>query len=215
MDDALAKILRLASPAAWPSGKPYAKSFLTPQRNTAPGATGDVDYGKLDYGQLRQAPNQTSSPSPPLPPAVSLPTPKELRAFGAKLGKMEDDDENHHLAAACMHLESAAEKITNNPVTALASLRSAQMAIQNEWRERVMRAKPRIAYAFSPNTPPAEQSSQQQVWAKAQATMGQMQGAASEIAEYVDRVRRAYFGRMGMNNHTSGGGIAGQPNARL
>jgi hypothetical protein len=198
----------LASPAAWPSGKPYARSFLSPPRNepviSAPGA-----------GVLRQEPSQTVSPSPPLPPKVPLPSPKELRGFSVKLAKMEDGDENHHLTAAVLHLESAADKISNNPVSALMSLRSAQMAIQDEWRERIARNRPRIAYAFSANSPPAEQAAQRQEWARAQAAIGQMQGAASKVAEHIDRVRRSYFGRMGMENHTAGGGLAGQPNARL
>jgi hypothetical protein len=207
----------LAAPAAWPSGKPYRNSLLTLPRDgdgpktviSAPGA------GTFAYGQLRQEPSQTVSPSPPLPPVVKLPTPKELIAFAVKLGKMKDDQTSHHLAGAVLHLESAAVKMTNNPVSALHSLRSAQMAIQDEWRERVGLHKPRIAYAFSINTPPAEQSSQQQQWAKAEAAIGEMQGAASKIAEFIDRVRRAYFGRMGMENNTAGGGLAGQPNARL
>jgi len=204
----------LAAPASWPSAKPYKNSFLTlpregPKMISAPGA------GTFTYGQLRQEPSQTVSPSPPLPPGVKLPTPRELTAFAAQLGKMKDDLTSHHLAGAVLHLESAAAKMPGNPVSALASLRSAQMAIQDEWRERISRYRPRVAYAFSINTPPAEQSSQQQRWAEAEAAIGQMQGAAVKIAEFVDRVRRAYFGRMGMENQTAGGGLAGQPNARL
>lgn len=212
-DDKAERHFRGAAPAAWPSGKAYAKSFLSPQRDepkiiSAPGA------GTFAYG-LKQEPSQTVSPSPPLPPSVPLPSPKELRGFAGELAKMRDDETNHHLQGAMMHLESAAEKMPNNPVSALASLRSAQMAIQDEWRWRIQHHVPRIAYVFSANTPPAEQSSQQQAWAKAQAEVGQMQGAASKIAEFIDRVRRAYFGRMGMENQTAGGGMAGQPNARL
>jgi hypothetical protein len=203
----------LASPAAWPSGKAYRNSFLSPQHD-APKIVSAPGAGTFNYG-LRQEPSQTVSPSPPLPPKVSLPTPRELVTFSVALGKMKDDDQSHHLAGAVLHLESAAVKIVNNPVSALSSLRSAQMAIQDEWRERIGRYRPRIAYAFSENAPPAEQSSQQQRWAQAEAAIGEMQGAAVKIAEFVDRVRRAYFGRMGMLNETSGGGMAGQPNARL
>lgn len=210
--------VKLAAPAGWPSGKAYSKSFLSPPSDMPTNATVISAPGtkpQYMYGQLQQAPSQTVSPSPPLPPSVPLPTPKELRDFATQLAGMHDDDENHHLLGAEQHLESAAEKIVNNPVSALASLRSAQMAIQDEWRERVMINRPRIAYVYSANTPPAEQASQQQVWAKAQAEIGQMQGAASQIASFIDRVRRAYFGRMGMENQTAGGGMAGQPNARL
>jgi hypothetical protein len=202
--------IKAAAPAAWPSGKPYAKSFLSPQKDSisAPGA------GQFDYGQLKQEPSQTVSPSPPLPPKVDLPTPKELRAFAAEIKKMADD-QDHHLAGAQLHLESAAEKMVTNPISALMSLRSCQTAVQQAWRERVQRAAPRIAYVFSANTPPAEQSSQQQIWAKEQDRIGEMQGAASKIAVFIDRVRRSYFGRMGMENQTAGGGLMGQPNARL
>jgi hypothetical protein len=145
---------------------------------------------------------------------VDLPTPKELRAFAAEIKKMADD-QDHHLAGAQLHLESAAEKMVTNPISALMSLRSCQTAVQQAWRERVQRAAPRIAYVFSANTPPAEQSSQQQIWAKEQDRIGEMQGAASKIAVFIDRVRRSYFGRMGMENQTAGGGLMGQPNARL
>lgn len=199
-----------AAPAGWPSGKGYAKSFLTEQKDSlvsAPGA------GSFNYG-LKQEPSQTVSPSPPLPPKVDLPTPKEMRAFAAELAKMTDDND-HHLVAAQMHLESASEKMPNNPISALHSLRSCQMAIQQAWRWRVQHAMPRIAYVFSANTPPAEQSSQQQLWAREQDRIGEMKGAASKVAVFIDRVRRAYFGRMGMENQTAGGGLAGQPNARL
>ena len=205
----------LAAPAAWPSAKPYRNSFLSPQRNETPTIVSAPGAGTFAYGQLRQEPSQTVSPSPPLPPAVKLPTPKELLAFAKQLGKMKDDLSSHHLAGAVLHLESAAAKMENNPVSALASLRSAQMAIQDEWRERISLYKPRIAYAFSINTPPAEQSSQQQRWAEAEAAIGVMKGAAVTIAQFIDRVRRAYFGRMGMENNTAGGGLMGQPNARL
>lgn len=212
--DSFERQAELASPAAWPSGKAYKNSFLSPQR-PVPGVTSAPGAGVLDYGQLRQEPMQSVSPSPPLPPAVALPSPKELRAFAKQLSKMEDDHENHHLAGAMLHLESAAEKIPNNPVSALASLRSAQMAIQQEWRFRISRSGPEIAYVFSENTPPAEQSSQQQRWAQAQAAIGQMQGAAAKVASFIDRIRRAYFRRAGMGNDTAGGGMAGQPNARM
>jgi hypothetical protein len=202
--------IKAAAPAAWPSGKPFAKSFLSPQRDTisAPGA------GQYSYGMLKQEPSQTTSPSPPLPPKVDLPSPKEMRAFAGEISKLADDDD-HHLAAAQMHLESAAEKMVTNPISALMSLRSTQTAIQQAWRWRVQHAVPRIAYAFSSNTPPAEQSSQQQIWAKEQDRIGEMQSAASKIAVLIDRIRRGYFGRMGMENQTAGGGLAGQPNARL
>lgn len=168
----------------------------------------------LAYGQLKQEPAPTVAPSSPLPPKVDLPTPKELRAFAAEIKKMTDDDD-HHLVAVQMHLESAAEKMATNPVNALMSLRSAQTAIQQAWRFRVQRAQPRIAYVFSANTPPAEQSSQQQVRAQEQARIGEMQGAASKITVFISRVRKAYFSRMGLENETAGGGLAGQPNARL
>jgi hypothetical protein len=169
---------------------------------------------QLAYGQLRQEPSQTVSPSPPLPPKADLPTPKELRAFAGEIKKMTDDDD-HHLVAAQMHLESAADKMVTNPVNALMSLRSAQTAIQQAWRWRVQHATPRIAYVFSVNSPPAEQSSQRQVWAKEQARIGEMQGAASKIILFIDRVRRSYFSRMSLENQTAGGGLAGQPTARL
>jgi hypothetical protein len=168
---------------------------------------------QFSYGQFRQEPSQTVSPSPPLPLKVDLPLPKELRSFAGDIRKMADD-QDHHLVAAQMHLESAAEKMPNNPVSALHSLRSCQMAIQQAWRERVMHAQPRIAYVFSVNTPPAEQSSQRQIYAQEQDRIGEMKAAMSRIAVFIDQVRRSYFGRRvtGMGND---GGISGQPNARM
>lgn len=192
----------------------YARSLLTMPR-PAPDVISAPGAGSFVYGKLRQEPSQTVSPSPPLPSKVPLPSPAELRSFAGQLARMKDDDQNHHLAGAVMHLESAAEKIGNNPVSALASLRSAQSAIQAEWRERVERNQPRIAYVFSDNAPPAERAAQQAAWAKAQASIAQMQGAASKVASFIDRVRRNYFGRAGMTDHTAGGGLAGFPTARL
>lgn len=206
--------LAMAAPSAWPGGRMYARSLLTMPR-PAPGVISAPGAGSFVYGKLRQEPSQTVSPSPPLPSKVPLPSPAELRSFGGQLARMKDDDQNHHLAGAVMHLESAAEKIENNPVSALASLRSAQSAIQAEWRERVERNQPRIAYVFSDNAPPAERAAQQAAWAKAQASIAQMQGAASKVASFIDRVRRNYFGRAGMTDHTAGGGLAGFPTARL
>ena len=44
--------------------------------------------------------------------------------------------------------------------------------------------------------------------------MGQAQGLASEVAGFIDRVRRSYFAHSGIEPTTSGGGLAGQPNVR-
>lgn len=207
--------VRAAAPAAWPSGKAYRNSFLSPPaRDEVVSAPGAGIPQKIAYGQLRQEPSQTISPSPPLPPSVSLPSPAELRAFGGALSQMADDAD-HHLRGAAMHLESAAEKMGNNPVSALACLRSAQMEIQECWRDRVMNDRPRIAYVFSANTPPAEQSSQRERWAAAQQRSGEMQAAAGTIAQFIDRVRRCYFGRAGMTDRTAGGGLSGFPTARM
>lgn len=200
----------LAAPAARPAGSAaYAKSFLTEPRKappvtiiSAPGA------GKPQgFGPLHQEPSQTVSPSPPLPPAVDLPSPRELLRFARELAAMKDDDQNHHLQAAVLHLTTAAAKIVNNPVSALYSLRSAQMAIQQEWRHRVQQAHPRVAYVFSANTPPAEQAAQKAVWDAAEASVGQMQEAAKTIGGFVDRVRRAYFAHASLDPQVSGGGI--------
>ncbi len=197
------QIVKAAAPAAWPSGKPYARSFLTEPKGVPPLA-----------GGLQQEPSQTVSPSPPLPPHVDLPAPEEMRKFAGEIAKLADD-QDHHLVAAQMHLESAAEKMVTNPINALHSLRSCQTAIQQAWRWRVQHAMPKIAYAFSDNTPPAEQSGQNQTWAREQDRIGEMQDCASKIAVLIDRIRRSYFGRMGMENQTAGGGLMGQPNARL
>ncbi len=147
--------------------------------------------------------------SSPLP-KVDLPVPKEIRQFASKISKMTDD-QDHHLVAAQMHLESAAEKMATNPISALASLRSAQTAIQQAWRYRAQQAGPHVAYVFSVNASPAEQASQQQVQAKERARIGEMREAVSKIAVFIGRVRRSYFGQMGMV--TEGGGLAGYPNA--
>ncbi len=195
----------LAAPAAWPSGTATV---------SAPGAGKPQALGR---GQLRTEPSQTVSPSPPLPPDVDLPTPKELRRFAGELSRMKDDDADHHLTGAVLHLTSAADKMDNNPVSALYSLRSAQTAIQQEWRYRVQKAHPRVAYVFSVDAPPAEQASQQRERAKAEASIGEMQKAASTIAGFIDRVRRRYFAHAHMEPQVAGGGIgiSGQPGARL
>lgn len=133
----------------------------------------------------------------PLPVTVDLPTPQELRKFASEIKKMTDDAD-YHLRGAQLHLESAAEQMVTNPVNALMSLRSAQTAIQQVWRRRVQLA-----------VPSAGQSSQQQAWAKVQAQIGEIQGVAAKISWFINRVRRAYYGRMGLESSTDGGGLAG------
>lgn len=229
-EDSAEHLAQLAA-AMFPEGRVYRNSLLTLPREDKHRQLGPVPSGatvslpgggKPDIiagdrtAVLQQEPSQTVSPSPPLPPAVPLPTPAELRAFGVQLSRMEDDDTSHHLAGAVMHLESAAEKMeANSPVSALYSMRSAQMAIQDEWRERVMRTQPRIAYVFSVDAPPGEQAKAKAMEAKQHAYIQQMQGAATKIASMIDRVRRSYFRHAGMEPNTSGGGLAGMPTARL
>jgi hypothetical protein len=228
------RVARLA--AMFPEGRAYKNSLLTlprpdkhrqlvsspggpvnsPHLVSAPGAGKPEVIAGDRTAVLQQEPSQTVSPSPPLPPAVDLPSPKELRSFGVQLSKLTDDDTSHHLAGAVMHLESAAEKMeANSPVSALYSMRSAQMAIQDEWRERIMRTQPRVAYVFSVDAPPGEQAKAKELEAKQHAYIQQLQGAAGKIASMIDRVRRSYFRHAGMEPNTAGGGLAGMPTARL
>lgn len=161
---------------------PGARPFITPP---TPGGTYE------QYG-LYQHPSATVSPSPPLPPAVALPSPAEISAL---IPLVPECSKPELSATARKFLEQAAGKMgKGNAIEALGVLRSAQAALlaahkadQGELRPSAMTANVFTA------VPPAAQSS---------ATAEMKQGLDKSMAwrkvevqcqALADRIRKRYF----------------------
>jgi hypothetical protein len=200
-------------------GRPRVPRDVFPPQPLGPGIYTAPGAKPFAYGMLQHEPSQTVSPSPPLPPGAVLPTAREILALAAVVNDERDvtmlaHTNSHLLAGAHMHLIAAAHKIeTGDPpdtIGALAALRSAQMGIQDEWRWRVLGAKPWVAAVFDKTIPPAEQSSARVNADQHTAAARRMQAAMVQVTTLIDRVRRNYF-----RNLSGGAGLANQPNARL
>jgi 2'-5' RNA ligase len=164
---------------------------------TAPGAKA--------VGRLVQRPSQTVGASPPLPPGVSLPTPKELHALGDDISSI--GVKGDLINGAAKHAHAAATKMAaSNPIEALRMLRSAQTGIVSAHRDYNASQVP-IANVFTASLNPAEASS-----ARAEMYAGldkrlQFRRLATECAAHIDRIRRCTF--HGMYNHSALARFAG------
>ena len=211
----LDQVLGLAggSPAAWPSGKPYDASFLpkpgkTPgdrtdlkqgdQRRPAGGAVASAPGTKpvTAYGHLMQAPSQTVSAGPPLPPGVSLPDPKEFEALASKI---KDGPDRPLAESARTHLTTAAGKLrAEDKQGTLALLRIVQTDLHALYRKTVAANRPNEAQVFSEkgfagSVPPAAQSSARAEMFASQDQMREYRTQVTTVAQWVDRFRRSYF----------------------
>jgi hypothetical protein len=151
---------------------------------TAPGT-------RPQYG-LYQNPVQTVSPSPPLPPAVPLPTAAEVRAV---IGLVPECSQKDLSDTAKKFLEQAAYKLSkDNPLEALSVMRSAQTAMYAAHKadQGTMLPSAYTANVFT-RIPPAGQSSataamkqgtdKALAWRKAEQALGALS----------DRIRKRYF----------------------
>lgn len=156
----------------------------TVQPGTAPGARPLV-------GRLWQAPSQTVSPSPPLPPGVALPSPSELDSFGQTL--RETDPDSDLLRGASGQAHAAAQKLrAKQPNDALRLLRGIQAGINSAHREFNASQIP-VANVFSASLIPAEQSSAQSAMYEGLAARNKFRALSTQAAQYVDRIRRVHF----------------------
>jgi hypothetical protein len=208
MSEAAGTALRLAA-AAWPSGRPYASSFLPPGPTTGGGEGANAAGTRnLGYGQLRQSPSQTTAASPPLPPGVSLPTAAGLASLAGSLVP----GDSMILTGARKHLTAASIKMgTGDYIGALAMLRSAQTGIHDEHRNRMLATAPAMAVVFAANggfsggVPPAEQSSAAAAVQTGMTGVADMKALDARVAQAIDRIRRYHF-------H---GNFVGMPSTRI
>jgi hypothetical protein len=141
------------------------------------------------YG-LHQVPSQAVSPSPPLPPHVALPTPKECTA----LVKLVPDGIDVTLSNTVRQaLRMAALKLEKNDVIqALACLRQAQSALYSASKKDAGAGRPAVYGAQA--VPPAEQGSAlAQMLKDYQDQANAWRKIGTEVARLIDRVRRHYF----------------------
>ena len=208
----LETVLALASPASWPSGKPYKESLLPPGPTTGLKQGQQTRTGVIVnapgtrpalYGQLRQAPAQTVSPSPPLPPGAKLPDPKDLDALAAQVPDGADitlaNSIRKHLGAA------AGKRRAGDDIGALSALRSAQTGLHAAYRAAYAENLPVSIKAYGVNSlvPPAAQSSAQPAaiteMLKGREVTEAYRKLHHQVATHIDSIRRGYF--HGQYNH--------------
>jgi hypothetical protein len=146
--------------------------------------------GPRDQYGLHQVPSQTTSASPPLPPLVPLPTPREVRA----IIKLVPDGIDPSLSTGVRKfLEQAAVKLEKgDSIEALSMLRAAQSSLYSASRKDAGLGMPAVYGASM--VPAAAQSSalarmqsayimQSQAWRK----------IGTEVAQMIERIRRNWF----------------------
>ena len=149
-----------------------------------------------------QVPSQTTSASPPLPPAVKLPTAAEVRKL---IGKVPDCTDASLSRSARRHLEDAAVKLAKDDVlAALHSLRSAQSDIYAAHKADLGIAQG-AAYTANVFTrvPSAEQSSANTAMIASKDREMKWRALEQQVAVAVDKIRRRHFHGMypaGMQN---------------
>jgi len=149
-----------------------------------------VPAGRPDQYGLHQVPSQTTSPSPPLPPGATLPTPRECRA----LVRLVPDGMDASLSTGVRNaLEIAAVKLEkNDPIEALSALRTAQSSLYAASRKDAALGMPAVYGASM--VPAAEKSS---ALARMQQAYREQSGAwrkiGTEVAYLIDRIRRYWF----------------------
>lgn len=141
-------------------------------------------------GGIYDSPMQTVGPRPPLPPAVSLPTAKEVRAV---IPLVPDCSDASLSATARKFLEQAAGKLErDDPLEALAVMRSAMTALYSGHKADLGDMRP-SAMQGNMFAPPAERSS---------ATAGMLAGrdkamawrkAQLQLGALTNRIRKRYF----------------------
>jgi hypothetical protein len=151
---------------------------------TAPGT-------RPQYG-LYQNPVQSISPSPPLPPAVALPTPAEVRAV---VPLVPDCSKPELSATARKFLTQAADKLArNSPLEALAVLRSAQAAMLAAHKADLGQMIPSTFTAnLFTRVPAASRSSATSEMMAGRDKAMAWRKAEQQLAALTDRIRKRYF----------------------
>jgi hypothetical protein len=172
--------LKLARPAV--ATAPGARPFTLP---AAPG-------GRYSQYGMYQNPVQSISPSPPLPPAVALPTAAEVRAV---IPLVPDCSKADLSDTARKFLEQAAYKLSKgNPIEALGVMRSAQAALFAAHKADQGELLP---YAYTADVftriPAAEQSSATAAMKQGRDKVMAWRKAEQALAALSDRIRKRYF----------------------
>jgi hypothetical protein len=161
---------------------PGARPFLLP---SPPG-------GRYSQYGMYQNPVQAVSPSPPLPPAVALPTAAEVKAVIPLVPECSQRDLSD---TAKKFLEQAAWKLTkDNPLEALSVMRSAQAAMYAAHKADLGNMLP-SAYTANVFTrvPPAGQSSATTAMKQGTVKAQQWRKAEMALAALSDRIRKRFF----------------------
>jgi hypothetical protein len=143
--------------------------------------------GMLPQFGLYQRPSQTVSPSPPLPPAVKLPTAGEVLTLAGKVPESADVTLSN---SARTFLQAAATKLEKDDrQEALHALRSAQTALAAAHRADV----PTVVGGYTAPVPPAVMGSVNPVLLQARRKAEQWRKLEHETAVLIDRMRKLYF----------------------
>lgn len=166
------------------------------QSVTAPGAKpfllSPPPGGNYSQYGLWQHPSQTTAPSPPLPPAVRLPTPCECRAIAAQVPGAEDITLSN---TARKFLDQAAGKLEKNDVLqALVVLRSAQTALRAAHKSDIAAGMPSMYTAnIFTKIPAAEQSSANASVLETRDKAALWRKLELETNALITRIRKLYF----------------------
>jgi hypothetical protein len=159
---------------------------------TSPSRTPPPAGGRYSQYGMYQNPVQSISPSPPLPPAVALPTAKEVRAV---IPLVPDCSQADLSDTARKFLEQAAGKLErDSPLEALAVLRSAQASMYAAHKADLGNMLP-SAYTASLFTkiPPAGQSSATTAMKQGRNQTMAWRKAEQALAALSDRIRKRFF----------------------
>lgn len=159
---------------------PGAWSYVTPQQRLG-----------LQYG-LYQHPAATTSPSPPLPPQVKIPTPAEVRTLSALV---PDGGDIGLSRTVRKFIEAAAVKLEHNTsLEALAALRATQAAVYAAHKKDQSDDAPFAWTAPAPAlAPPAAQSSVTSAMKISQAKAMAWRRLDIAVAGMADRIRKNFF----------------------
>jgi hypothetical protein len=177
--------------AEWEKEKAEAHQHRAEHVKAAAGGVVIAPGTRPQYG-LYQNPVQSISPSPPLPPAVALPTAAEVKAV---IPLVPDCSQKDLSDTAKKFLEQAAWKLNkDNPLEALSVMRSAQTAMYAAHKADLGNMLP-SAYTANVFTriPPAGQSSATTAMKQGNEQTLRWRKAEMALGALSDRIRKRYF----------------------
>lgn len=139
---------------------------------------------------LQHAPTSTVSPSPPLPPGVSYPTPAELLELS---GQIEGLDDSTIIRGAANQVRTAAVQAGNKQYPdALRMLRGAQEGVRSAHHQFNGENMPTIN-VYSASLNPEATAAAQKAMLDVNAQRNRYRAASTAIATHIDRIRRAHY----------------------